>query len=333
MMTSQVSRASEMIALGSALVEQLAVVDELRRDVDRERILRVSLFGGFSFDVLLDHGMDIGQTWFAGLPVAWAPPYPPAIRGLGSRDDLWQSRWSGGLVSTCGPDNIGAPRRGSGQNGTHHSSAASGVRWRREVIDDVVTVIIEGEVRHFELFGPRLTVHREIRATTDAGRLEIRDRVVNEGIHATELDYLYHTNIGAPGFHPGSTIVSDCLEPKPVGGDLGKVVSARIAPAPADYEASVVFDHGLAGDSNLVRVMQVSSPALELSVAWSAGSLPRLYQWVWASRGGWALGIEPASASLVGADNERVSEVLQSGEERWFSISVTCAQPKTGAIV
>lgn len=333
MVTSQVSKASEMIALGSALVEQLAVVEELRRDIDRERILRVSLFGGFSFDVMLDHGMDIGQTWFAGMPVAWAAPYPPAFRGAGSQDDLWQVRWSGGLVSTCGPDNIGAPRRGSGQNGTHHMTAAGGVRWRRELVDDGVTVIIEGEVRHFELFGPRLTVHREIRASTDAGRLEIRDRVINEGLRATELDYLYHVNIGAPGFQPGSLIESDCLEPTPAGGDIGKVVSARIAPAPTDYEASVVFGHGLAADSNPLRVMKVSSRDLELSVEWSASSLPWLYQWVWASRGGWALGIEPASAALIDNDNERVSEVLQSGQERRFSISVTCIQPKTQAIV
>lgn len=317
---------SELMMSGSALAEQLAIVEELRRDIDHERVLKVSMLGGFAFEVLIDHGMDIGHAWFVGKPVAWSAPFPPAQRGSASRDDRWQARWSGGLVSTCGPDNIGAPRRGSGQNGTHHETSASGVRWSRQVIDGVLIVVIEGEIRHFELFGPRLTVHREIRATADSCRLEVRDRLVNDGLETTPFDYLYHVNIGAPAFQPGSTVISDCSSPRMVSGSPIDEVLARIAPDPTRWETSVVFDHGPFTGVMGMRTTEVSSRSLKTAVTWPAASMPYLYQWVWATRGGWALGIEPASSPLIGADEDRPSRVLRPREEREFSITVTCAQ-------
>jgi hypothetical protein len=63
-----------------------------------------------------------------------------------------------------------------------------------------------------------------------------------------------------------------------------------------------------------------------IEIAWTATTLPRLYQWVFPTRGRWALGIEPASAPLFGADRASLhagAPVVQPGDSRRHEIRMT----------
>src|SRR5215210_4370866 len=88
---------------------------------------------GVSFRVRLrpDRGLDVAEAHFAGRQLAW----------LSGRGDVpwngdWTASWGGGLVTTCGLDNVGRPSEGIGLHGTYSSLPARDVRGGAATVDD-----------------------------------------------------------------------------------------------------------------------------------------------------------------------------------------------------
>ena len=127
--------------------------------------------------VLPERGLDVAEAFVAGRQIAW-------LSGLGDvqwNGDWWAS-WGGGLVTTCGLDNVGRASEGVGLHGTYSSLAA------RDVVreDDGVRAAIDD---------PRgLAVRRRIEFRDDGLRLS--DRTTNVGSAALEAPLLYHVNLG-----------------------------------------------------------------------------------------------------------------------------------------
>ena len=62
------------------------------------------VFGGVDLRVHPARGLDVAAAWFRGVPLAWI-----AAAGEGGSDASdWRAAWGGGLVTTCGLDNVGA---------------------------------------------------------------------------------------------------------------------------------------------------------------------------------------------------------------------------------
>lgn len=264
-----------------------------------ERLLLVRLAGGLSFDVRPDRGLDLGPAWWGGVPVAWRSPHR-ADPGPGAG---WEERFLGGLVVTCGPENIGPPTATAGQHGSHHLTPATEVRWWREVTADGVTVHVRGVVGFSTLYGTRVVVEREVVASTGRPRVEIRDLVRNDGDEPVGVPLLYHVNLGAPLLAPGGRLHVDAgrtrlRDPLPPGRDPLRM------PDPAPGAEAVVAEHqGLPvrdGRSHAV----LDGGAARVRVDWTAGTLPRLCTWAWPARGAWVLGVEPANAPLFGAERD-----------------------------
>ena len=281
-------------------LEALVSVDEARRPSgDRALVLRLA--GGLSLDVLPDRGLDIGAAWWRGVPIAWRSPHvtdPGPGRG-------WEDRFLGGLLATCGPDDIGPPRGTSGQHGSHHLTSAADVRWWRERTGDGVEVHVRGTVGHTHLYGPRVVVEREVVAATGQPSVEVRDVVRNCGDEAVGVPLLYHVNLGAPVLHPGARLLVEAAEPAlrepcPPGR------TAVDVPAPEPGSAAVVAEHRdvRAHDGWARAVLDGTGVGARLVVAWSAATLPRLCTWNWPARGAYVLGVEPTNAPLFGPERD-----------------------------
>jgi len=296
-----------------AVPEALASVDEaVRPSGDRALVVRVA--GGLSVDVLPDRGLDLGAAWWRGVPIAWRSPHltdPGPGRG-------WEDRFLGGLLATCGPDNIGAPRGDSGQHGTHHLTPAHDVRWWRQRASTEggeVEVHVAGSIGHTTLYGARVVVDREIVVTTGEPWVQVRDVVRNVGDAPVGVPLLYHVNLGGAAVVPGSRLVTGSgapvtQDPVPPGRD------AVTFPAPAAGAAYVVAEHpGAAATADPGRAVVTPTglaAALgddrddgpEIVVEWTSATMPRLYSWLWPARGAWVLGVEPSNAPLVGPERE-----------------------------
>ncbi|MDM4762050.1 DUF4432 family protein [Galbitalea sp. SE-J8] len=287
--------------LRDGLVARIDALAEVAEHLDPagRRIVSVRLAGGWAFDVLPDRGLDIGSAWWGRTPIAWRSPLA-VDPGAGS---TWEHRFLGGLLATCGTENIGPARDDAGEHGSHHLTPATDVRVVREIEGDALRVRVLGRVESTRLYGRRIVVEREISARTDDAAITVRDTVRNAGAAAEPVALLYHVNIGAPVLHPGTTV--DVAAERSVQREpVASVDSPGRMPEPSDVPDAAVFEHvGVAtadGTSRVVVRPPGAAPAL--AVEWSSGALPRLFEWMWPSRGAWALGIEPANAPLFGPE-------------------------------
>ena len=105
------------------------------------RALRLRTGGSLSLDVLCDRGMDLGAAEYRGAPLAWASPtgvVAPHFREL--QGEGWLRSFGGGLLVTCGLQNVGEPSVRNGEelglhgriSNTPAALLAREVRWERE---------------------------------------------------------------------------------------------------------------------------------------------------------------------------------------------------------
>jgi hypothetical protein len=269
-----------------------------------ERLLTVRLFDSLEFEVLPGRGFDLGDTWLRGIPLSWFSPVRDARALPSPTGTEWLTRFTGGLLTTCGFGTIGSPGNGEGLHGTASHLPADEVSWR---ISEQGAVSLDGVIESVALFGASFRVRRSIHAAPAGegmSRLTITDAVTNIGPEEAPLSMLYHLNFGAPLVAPGSSVLIDSATVT-ASAPHPEVPDWSVLPEPARHLAEAVFEHtGVAVGANGLARATVLSSARDLGVVveWSPGTLPRLHQWVFPARGRWALGIEPATAPLFGPD-------------------------------
>src|SRR5690606_10750088 len=77
---------------------------------DPARVLQAHVLGGFDLEVIASRGFDIGRPSWSGQPISWTSPVRDARALDHPSGDAWLDRFTGGLLTTCGPRNIGAPQ-------------------------------------------------------------------------------------------------------------------------------------------------------------------------------------------------------------------------------
>lgn len=297
----------------------LADVADLR-DAAGRRVIRIRLFDGWDLDVLPDRGLDIGAAWWRGRPVAWRSPIL-SDPGPGAG---WAHRFLGGLVVTCGPDNIGAPRDGHGLHGTHSLTPAVDVRWEQKRVDDELEVRVSGTIQDARLFGRRIRVDREITVSTGSPTIDVRDTITNDGLAPEPVAWLYHVNLGAPVVVPGTTVTAPA-ERWVVREATRSVPSPAVIPRPIAHSEETVFEYaGIRDDDVVVQAPDGSG----ITLSWTTATLPRLYQWVLPESGAWALGVEPANAPLWGDD--RTPPLLAAGASLETAVRITALEDVAG---
>lgn len=295
--------------------------------VGTERLLTVRLFDSLDLEVLPSRGFDIGDTWHRGIPLSWFSPVGDG-RALPSPSGTeWLSRFTGGLLTTCGFGTIGAEGNGEGLHGRASHLPAQDVSW---TVGDDTRAQLDGTVESVTLFGPSFRMHRTITATgagDGISRITVTDDVTNVGVEEAPLSLLYHLNFGAPLVAPGSRVRIDSLEVT-ASGPHPEVPDWSSLPAPVNRITEAVFEHrGVAVTGGLSRATIASSVHdLGVVIEWSAATLPRLHQWVFPTRGRWALGIEPATAPLFGPDRDGESAgapVVAPQQSRSHEVTIT----------
>jgi hypothetical protein len=233
-----------------------------------------------------DRGLDVAEAWVGERQIAW----------LSGRGDVpwngdWTASWGGGLVTTCGLDNAGAPAEGVGLHGTYSSLPA---------VDGVV-------------HDPRgLRVERTIE--TGEGTLRLRDVTTNLTAVALEAPLLYHVNLGGWA----ERVETDADEVVPRDEDAAPH-DPSVVPPPAD-EPERVWEHVGA------TWARVTGGGLEVEVR---SSLPRLWQWIDPRQA--ALAVEPANCSVLGRAHDRAAgrlPFLAPGETRETWLEITAKETR-----
>jgi hypothetical protein len=315
-----------------ASLDQIARVSASRLDggpADGMRVIDIALLGGLSFRVLPDRGLDIGAAWCASgdgrlLPISWTSrlgeDQPPLDNPSGK---AWINRFTGGLLTTCGIDNVGPASENVGLHGSFSHRKAAQVTTTRTVISPgVVQVAITGVIDDADALRRHIRIRRTITASTGAASVE------NLGVAEEPIPLLYHCNFGYPFWSEGSTVTFP----------QGTKAIPRDADAAAD---SNTFDFPKTGLGVSERVYEqcvpvgsafarIESPAsrLAVDVRWSGETLNRCIQWMHPGAGISALGIEPSNASVMGRAHDRNEgrlPVLAAGQSATFWVEVSAS--------
>lgn len=296
------------------------------------RAIDVRVLGGIDVRILPDRGCDVGAAWFRGLPLAWISAVGECAPLSAPAGDDWVGAFGGGLVTTCGRRNVGAPSRGHGLHGAASHTRAEIEAVERVVLDGALAVQVRATLREGGALGPSLLTRRTITTWTGSGRVRVQDRTVNLGAREEPSPVLYHVNLGAPLWAPGARLaIGDRLATEPRDDDARAALGVwDRAPEPLDGPERV-FEHVLALADEAVGAARVDQPSLGLAVevSWDQATLPRLHQWLHTAGGAYVLGIEPANCSVLGLEaDERDGRLpmLAAGEERVTTIEVRARQ-------
>ncbi len=287
-----------------------------------QRAIDVRVLGGIDLRLLPDRGLDISGGWSAGVPLHWTS----RVGEVGPLDDLGGTRWlaafGGGLLTTCGLRNVGAPAEGHGLHGTFAHLRARDVATTRPT-PQRPELSVTGVLTDADALGTHLRCERQVSTALGTPRVTVTDTVTNLGASPEAAPMLYHVNIGAPLWSPGATIEINSNEVLPRDADAAAALATLSqAPQPRSAAPEQVFEHV---GATIARIDNADL-GLAMTITWNRESMPRLHQWVHPAIGVYALGVEPANCSVLGRAHDRAEDrlpVLQPGESRTTSLTIT----------
>lgn len=308
-------RADMMRRVGS--MAQMAYVRQVRCEegrADGMRLIEVNN-GRLSFEVMADKCLDIASLRLDGRNLTFLAKN--GLQGNASYETNGQEAQRaimGGLLFTCGPENVGPPHRDCDRDLPMHGRfrvtpaehLSCDACW--EGTDYVLTV--SGEMRVAQLFGENIVLRRTIYTEAGSTSLTIADEITNEGFADFPLELLYHCNFGYPLLDEGAEIVVPCEKTVPRDADAEKGLEHwNTMPAPIDNEPEQVFYHE--GLPQEVRVGVKNPDGHALWITYDRRELPVLTEWKSPASGDYVVGLEPGNCHVEGAAAERARGTLQ----------------------
>ncbi len=256
---------------------------------------KIALPGGLAATVCWDRCMGITRLRYRGVPIAY-------LGKTEERDDLsqpFESRFSGGMLYTCGLLNVGPGDGGQPTHGRIHmqSAAYRGVR----LADEALT--LWGEMREASLLGENLLLRRELAFSLETAQVRVSDTLVNQSAHPQPYMLLYHINLGYPFLseHLKLSLPSG-TETRPATAEA-RAHAAELAGcgAPMPDFAEQDYSHRLPAKDGICHVAAVNAAlGIRMELAYRADTLPLLQQWRCLRSGDYVLGLEPANNRVGG---------------------------------
>ena len=320
----------------AAGIEPLVLDDGAARGV---RALRGRTGSGLSFTVLPDRGMDLGAADHRGAPLAWLSHtgvVAPSFRE--PEGEGWLRSFYGGLLVTCGLQNVGPPGEVNGEvlgrHGRISNIPASRVSHEARWDEEGCALEARGEVCEARVFGANLVLRRTISARVGESRIRIEDAVENEGFEPQPLMLLYHINLGWPLLDETARLVGpgkpgELPEPRDDDAQSGLQTWDRFA-APTPGFRERVFYHRPEAKEDGWTEARLENPALEggltLSIRFRPEELPEFVQWTMTGQGTYVLGLEPATCRVGGRKAEEEAGrviYLEPGESRRYRLEIS----------
>ena len=302
---------------------------------DGTRVIDARASGGISALILADRGLDLGPVWAGGHQVSWQSTTGAVHPSYFHAQD-WLHSFHGGMLLTCGLQNVGLPSQDEGTNHGLHGRVshlpATNVTHRVVEEDGRLLAEVTGEMRETDVFGSDLLLRRRITMPMGETVVHVRDEVVNQGYERAGLMLLYHCNPGYPVVADGSVLITPPAEITPRDENAAQGLDQRTEfPAPRDGFVEHVFRHELRPtdaptvSASIVNRRFEPTGGIGLTVSWDPRELPRMWQWRMLGPGMYVTGLEPANCTVNGRASDREDgtlEYLEPGERRSFGVSV-----------
>ncbi|MDA0284198.1 MAG: aldose 1-epimerase family protein [Planctomycetota bacterium] len=273
--------------------------------------------GELSISILPTRGMGLWRGTYHGIPIGWqspvARPVHPSLVNLEARNGLG---WLGGfneLMCRCGLSFNGPPGvdRVIDEDGnatetqlTLHGKIANvpAHHVSVEISDEGPgTLSVTGVVDETMMFAPALRLTSTVSTEAGSNGITITDVVTNRGGQPTELQLLYHTNIGRPFLGEGSKFVAPIAEVAPrdarsaEGIELFDVYAGPVAGLP---EEAFFFELLSDWKEQTQVLLRNADGDRGLTLIFSTKQLPCFTLWknTQAEADGYVTGLEPGTS-------------------------------------
>lgn len=291
-------------------MQQLAYVRPVTYEEGRARGMRAFEVknGPLKFSVMADKCLDLAEVSFCGHNISFLAK--PGLMGRNHFDTNGaeaQRSIMGGMLFTCGLENICAPCQAEGKDFPMHGRirttpsehTGADARW----VGDRYILTVQGTMREAELFGENLVLRRQITTCYGENRISIEDEITNEGFRREPMMLLYHINVGYPLLCEDSEILipSKKAVPRDEAAKAGLTHWNQME-APKDEEPEAVFLHEMAADceGNTFACVLNRKLGIGLKVEYQVRELPYFMQWKSVASGDYVMGLEPANSSVYG---------------------------------
>jgi hypothetical protein len=288
------------------------------------RALLVNTGRGLRYRVLPDRGLDIDQAFFNQHSLTFlsykgvTPPTRALDRGLD-----WLKGFAVGLLTTCGPTNVGAPATDNGEevglHGPHSNTAAT-----LEAITNPdprggkLDLSVTGSVRYGGFYGPCIELRRTISSRLGENWIDVRDELFNAGNEDQPHGWLLHINLGYPLCDAGAEFCYDAKKVEPVGGEASErwfsdenEKGYKRMPAPLKEHhgpnSFVAYLYPKAKDRSGATTVGVVNKRLGLGLAihYNTREFPRCANWQHWGEHEYVCALEPANGGVEGRDKDR----------------------------
>jgi hypothetical protein len=286
------------------LIEKRRLYGGLSDGVD---VVRVDN-GVLSFDVLPTRGMGLWKVWAGDLSIGWdspvrGPVHPSFVpladpSGLGWLDGFDE------LLVRCGLESNGAPefsehgRLRYGLHGRIANKPAHQLEVRADGETGELTIAGIVDETRFHFF--KLRMFTTITTKVGESSLSIRDTIENFSGSPTDIQMLYHINIGPPVLGAGAQVVvpTKTLVPRTPLAAAALPDWSRYGQPQANAQEQVYF-FDLQGDERQHTAVLLKDPqgARGVSVHFNTRQLPCFSLWKnpTAQADGYVTGLEPAT--------------------------------------
>ncbi len=303
--------------------------------------------GALALSLLPTRGMGIWRGEYRGISLGWDSPVQrpvnPSFVNLHERSGLGWLNGFQEFLCRCGLASNGPPGTDVvlDNNGneiqtdlTLHGKIANTPAWRTEVeISDVDSGLLSvtGYIDESMMFGPSLRLKSTLQTAAGSSSFTIIDEVTNLGGQTTELQLLYHTNIGQPLLDEGTRFVAPIRELAPRDSRAQEGIDSFPAySAPVTGFVEQVYFMTLLEDATgrSVVLLKNSTADKGLSLEFQPQQLPYFSLWknTQSMRDGYVTGLEPATnfPNLKTFERERGRVVtLEPSESAAFEITIT----------
>ena len=264
-----------------------------------KRIARVWNAAGLSFSVLPDRCMDLYDFSYRGINIAFH-----SKNGLGAerlfapQASEFFSYWGGGMLATCGLDNVGGavsrdPMKPYPIHGRIGSRAAELVSTDAHWEGNDYILELYGYVRESRLYGRSLELRRRIQTSLNAHEVIICDTITNLGDESEPVFLLYHFNFGYPLLDENSLFFgpgSDTEEYSTVGDSEYSRMHA-----PVDGAEQQTFCHKPHPQGETTAGLYNPDLGIAAYLRYDSSALPYLLEWKCLKSHDYVLAIEPAN--------------------------------------
>jgi hypothetical protein len=269
--------------------------------------------GPLTVSVLPTRGMGIWRARFKDIPVGWNSPVKlpvhPRHVEFAARNQLGWLDGFNELICRCGLASNGPPGQDAGARSpiesqlTLHGRIANLPAHRVEVAVDLAgpgTLSVTGIVDECTMFGPQLRLTSTVTTRVGANSFAILDEVTNMGAGPSELQLLYHANIGRPFLEAGSMLhcPAKVVVPRDPRAAEGIDAYARyVGPTPGYAEQVYFFDLIADAQNETLALLRNAEGNLGLSVHFDREQLPCFTVWkcTQPEADGYVTGLEPAT--------------------------------------